>query len=83
MAGSVSAWNRTISCTLTEGTTSQGMTAPSITPLLKASASAGTGMDTGVAPKAASIRLVMRVGARTFMPRKSSSVRMGRSRVWM
>ena len=81
MFGSVSVWNRATSCTLTAGTTSHGTSAPSITPLLIASARPVTGIDTGAAPSAASNLLVWRVGARNFMPRKSSSVRTGRSRV--
>ena len=48
--------------------------APSITPLAMASGTAGSGICTGVAPSAASMREFSRVAARIFRPFSSSSV---------
>ncbi len=79
--GSVSLWNFTISCSFTDGITSHGSRKPSIVPLLTASATAGSGMPTGVAPRDASSLLVWRVGARIFRPLKSAIVFTGLSRV--
>ena len=45
-----SLWNLVSSCTFTDGTTSQGMTQPSMVPLLSASGICGSGMPTGMAP---------------------------------
>ena len=50
-AGSNSLWNLVSSCTLTDGTTSHGITQPSITPLDSASGICGSGMPTGEAPR--------------------------------
>ena len=72
--GSVSLWNLTISCSFSDGITSQGSRKPSMVPLLTASGIAGSGMPTGLAPSAASSLLVWRVGARIFRPLKSASV---------
>lgn len=44
-----------------------------MTPRDSASVTAGTGMPTGVAPSSPSSVLMMRLGARIFMPRRSSS----------
>jgi hypothetical protein len=72
-----SLWNLVSSCTFTEGTTSQGMTQPSMVPLLSASGICGSGMPTGVAPRLASSLVTWRVGPRTFRPRRSATVLMG------
>jgi hypothetical protein len=47
-------WNLSISWRRSDGTTSQGTTAPSITPWLTASGTCGTGIPTGAAPSARS-----------------------------
>ena len=65
-------WNLVSSCTLTEGTTSHGITQASMVPLESASGICGSGMPTGVAPSAASSLVTCRVGPRTFMPFRSA-----------
>ena len=59
---------------LGRGTPSHGTMAPSITPLAIASGTAGSGICTGVAPSAASIREFRRVAERIFRPLRSSIV---------
>jgi hypothetical protein len=44
-------WFFTSSCTLSDGTTSQGMTQPSMTPEASASGTCGTGMPIALAPR--------------------------------
>ena len=69
-----SLWNLVSSCTLIDGTTSQGMAQASMVPLDRASVMAGKGMPTGVAPTEPSILVICRVGPRTFMPRRSATL---------
>ncbi|MNY52682.1 hypothetical protein D3C86_1883730 [compost metagenome] len=66
-------WFFTSSLTLSAGVTSQGIVVPSITPLDRASVTAGTGMPTGLAPSLVSMLLMMREPPRIFMPRRLSS----------
>ncbi len=70
-----SRWLLAISCSLAAGTPSHGTIAPSITPLDIDSGTEGSGICTGVAPSAASMREFRRVAARIFRPFRSSSVR--------
>ena len=53
-----------------------------MTPFCSASGTWGTGMPTGVAPSAASIFVVCRVGARTFMPFRSARCTIGFLIMW-
>lgn len=71
------------SLTFTDGTTSQGITAPSMTPLDIASGIWGRGRPTGTAPSDFSILVVRRVGPRTFRPFKSATDLIGLSLVWI
>jgi hypothetical protein len=68
-----STWCFTISCSLVAGIASHGTIAPWITPLEMASGTCGSGICTGVPPRAATMRALMRVAVRIFMPRRSSS----------
>ena len=77
-----SLWYLTSSCTLIEGTTSQGREQASIVPLESASVMAGKGMPTGVAPSEPSSLVTWRVGPRTFMPFKSAADLICLSREW-
>ena len=74
---STSVWNLLTSCNLKEGIISQAVKKPSTVPLVMASATAGMGMPTGVAPKRASNLLDWRLAARIFKPLKSSMARTG------
>ena len=64
------------------GTTSQGTTAPSITPWDIASGTCGIGMPMGAAPSARSASPAWRVGKRSLRPRRSSMVFTSR-RAWI
>ena len=67
-------WNLTSSCTLSAGTTSHGITAPSMTRCAKDSGTCGTGMAMGLAPSALSASAACRVGERSLSPFRSSIV---------
>ena len=77
-----SLWNLVSSWTFTEGTTSQGMTQPSMVPLLSASGICGNGMPTGIAPRDPSILVTWRVGPRSFRPFRSAARMMALLAVW-